>query len=820
MEPLVHGQFLVVFFVTMIVLATPFQQTHSFRARTRLFSTKLTWERLPLDNSGAKGLPENSGGNSTVGAHDHQLKLLDSSMCETVVISEEELQEKWIDICIEESRPGDMSKVTLSRILPSIMRDDVIIKLENREENVLQYIDDSDIIYVTEQELLEIWESASTEPMGKSVEEFDVEQALLLLPDEDYEDLIVNSGKSSSSKSEGFQGLQFITSERSSSLPLAYLPGEVADTIEDEDDHEWVITLQELERLWGERSFLPWAPAKEFDTKAALLLLDNYDDEDEDIETLMVETEDGQMQISLKEMEYVSGKHFLPVEDSEAFWKKFSGKSNQFLREHFKRIQEDLDDQEYYRPAWKKDRSFLSPDLDTQEFMGDIMFSNTYMTQKIPANWEDPEREEMSDTYLSAGSMAWPGEPETNYNYKPPSWEVLDLPFGPDAHDQEYGAQLPVMLQEALEAHEQMVQADAEFLKMKTEEGEDSGDIDWASVDFSELDDEDLSTSTSRDNDKEAGTDKASASDSDVDDFFKSFEEKPDTSASSDKDLGLTGTEGRGGKAIDLMESALMEKALRGAQNSRLTYRAPPWATPPEWLDTVEFKDHVPYETWGQRADDGALFMEWDDTYWDEDIYTAQSMKHVLEVTDEYLFDHERQVIVNDHYIFWQRQVDAMLGDTPFTNVPYPKWLTPDIDRGIKYSDDIVEMKGKMTLHPFQEEPEIAYANHTFTHNEEFATANSVGTIREQYDWQTDQTLLPYVIEQEKLAALKPVLDYVNFAAKLLSTKDNVLVFRYKAQMRHILGMRASMLQIADKHNLGLADIRLETDRRADKFDF
>ena len=69
--------------------------------------------------------------------------------------------------------------------------------------------------------------------------------------------------------------------------------------------------------MWGERSFLPWAPAKEFDTKAALLLLDNYDDEDEDIETLMVETEDGQMQISLKEMEYVSGKHFLPVEDSE-----------------------------------------------------------------------------------------------------------------------------------------------------------------------------------------------------------------------------------------------------------------------------------------------------------------------------------------------------------------------------------------------------------------------------------------------------------------------------------------------------------------------
>ena len=39
----------------------------------------------------------------------------------------------------------------------------------------------------------------------------------------------------------------------------------------------------------------------------------------------------------------------------------------------------------------KKERMFLTPDIDTQEFLGDIMFSNTYLTQRIPANWEDPE---------------------------------------------------------------------------------------------------------------------------------------------------------------------------------------------------------------------------------------------------------------------------------------------------------------------------------------------------------------------------------------------------------------------------------------------
>ena len=32
---------------------------------------------------------------------------------------------------------------------------------------------------------------------------------------------------------------------------------------------------------------------------------------------------------------------------------------------------------------------------------------------------------EMSDTYHSASTMAWPGEEETDFNFKPPAWEVL-----------------------------------------------------------------------------------------------------------------------------------------------------------------------------------------------------------------------------------------------------------------------------------------------------------------------------------------------------------------------------------------------------------
>ena len=54
-------------------------------------------------------------------------------------------------------------------------------------------------------------------------------------------------------------------------------------------------------------------------------------------------------------------------------------------------MHDDIEDMTTHRPAWKKDRHILTPDIDTQEFMGDLMWSNTYMTQRIPANWNDPE---------------------------------------------------------------------------------------------------------------------------------------------------------------------------------------------------------------------------------------------------------------------------------------------------------------------------------------------------------------------------------------------------------------------------------------------
>jgi hypothetical protein len=75
-------------------------------------------------------------------------------------------------------------------------------------------------------------------------------------------------------------------------------------------------------------------------------------------------------------------------------------------------------------------------------------------------------------------------------------------------------------------------------------------------------------------------------------------------------------------------------------------------------------------------------------------------------------------------------------GEEGYDREPIPGYLTPDIDRGVIYSDELIEMKGKLTLHMYQDPPHILYANDSFTHNQEFETMNKIGTIRDQYEWQ------------------------------------------------------------------------------------
>lgn len=93
-------------------------------------------------------------------------------------------------------------------------------------------------------------------------------------------------------------------------------------------------------------------------------------------------------------------------------------------------------------------------------------------------------------------------------------------------------------------------------------------------------------------------------------------------------------------------------------------------------------------------------------------------MTHTHTHTDMYLTDHEGKSAANDNRKFWERKLNKVLGgEEGCEREDIPSFLTPDADRGVVYSDEIIEMKGKLTLHMAQDPPHILYANDTFVHN-------------------------------------------------------------------------------------------------------
>ncbi len=96
-----------------------------------------------------------------------------------------------------------------------------------------------------------------------------------------------------------------------------------------------------------------------------------------------------------------------------------------------------------------------------------------------------------------------------------------------------------------------------------------------------------------------------------------------------------------------------------------------------------------------------------------------------------------------------------------------PDSLMPDKDRCINYSDEIIEMKNYKTLRPIDD---ADFSDEIFTPNPDVRPVNMIGTIRKQYDWTPDKSLV-HEIEPEKLDRIGVIIRYVNYAAKLLSTK-------------------------------------------------
>ena len=717
----------------------------------------------------------------------------------SVVLTVEELKSKWIDICIEQSRPEDMDSFSIASVLPLVVRENELVELVNRTAEAIESSllhDDSAIEYITEQELARLWKESSLLPMGKSANAFDCKSALLLLRDEEDASLmgedsvaVADQERAKVTISDSELALRDSMAKQAQVLRQAEQAAldsiemrrqgagvDAADAGEVDEGVEFVITVDELKRLWDERAKVRFGMAgPEFSEKAALLLIDD-DDEDDDTE-------------------YVSALHQDDDEEERnGFWNEYTGREGQFMRENLKALHDDLEDMTTRRPAWKKDRHILTPDIDTQEFMGDLMWSNTYMTQRVPANWDDPEAEEMSDTYHSTSTMAWPGEEETDFNFRPPPWELLNLPIGPNAakfarenSDDEEGAESPEEPAAAVDAS--------------------GNDVDWATFDFAADEAKEAKQAKAAD----AGAGSGAGDVIDVESFFKK--------------LGAGGgeegaeVEGVDGLADELEEVDMVAAKPMGRTADYTTLISRGWRTPPSWLTQPAFADHVGFEVWSKQPEEE--YHAGDDSLWDEDEWTAESIEHVMEVTDLYLTDHGALSRKMDERKHWERAMNRVLGgelDCDIEDIPMT--LTPDKERGVVYGDELIEMKGKMTLHVFQEPPAVMFANDSFTHNTEFVTMNKIGTMREQYEWAPTVPPEEWLIEEHKLAAIRPVLDYANHLVHLQSTRDDVLIFRYEGQMRHVMGIRDNMLAVAAELCPGkIKDIRLETTRQTDKYD-
>lgn len=644
-----------------------------------------------------------------------------------VTVSEEELLKKWKEMCISTNKLDESDKFSLGLIIPFFGQDDTHIVLQSR---LSSHDISTDEIYITEQELHRIWLEASLLPFGKPSAEYNSEDALLLVNDEEDEEILSS-----------ISSTDIISLSNSKVLDIDLAP-----------ETELYITSDELQRVWSRRSQIPWGlPSSSFDEKLAFLLIDDDEDEQDEYVSVLVSASNADSK------DKYSASDRGNFEFSEEGDEDSVDSSTSRIERLVDLMTAELDDRSYIRPAWKKDRHFLTPDVDTQSFMGDIMQGSMHMTSRIPANWADPEQDEMSDIYLSTGTMAMPGEPEVDFNLKFPPWVVLDLPFGKDK---------PLQQPAAPSASTQAEPAQ----------------VDWNTFDFSAAD-------------KAVSGPPAAEAALDVDSFFKKM--APATKSSKGY----------------VPEASTLEVEYLGSNTVPAKPESIPWITPKEWLVDPEFSDHVGFEVWGAEKEQAPEWTE-------EDTHFALSMEHVLLVTDAYLRDHMDLSEGIDDREYWNRQVWCLATGSNETLQPVPHYLTPDLDRGVKYSDEIIEMKGKKTLHAYQPPPAERWANDTFTHNEEIRQVNQIGTIREQYDWQPQGSPEDWEIDPAVVERLGPVLRMANEVAKLRSTKGNVLLFEYRGVMRHIAGIRATLFEVARQCFPEVVDLRLETTRLLDKHDY
>lgn len=384
-----------------------------------------------------------------------------------------------------------------------------------------------------------------------------------------------------------------------------------------------------------------------------------------------------------------------------------------------------------------------------------------------------------SDTFRATATMNMPDEPLIDYTDKPTLWDILKwdtsspatLATVLDGGSQPEGVKWPVALPSELLAKSSAVLPSPANLALP----------DWNTFDFSIMESEpdsfaavDNPYSASRTSQPNT-TSTVTSSDIDIDSFFDDLltSEKTPTSV---KSVGPARSPEEIEDAYDFSDehddeeddTTLTPQIMADRINNsteEATYTK--FITPQQWLDNPEHRNHVGYEIWSKSRPE--LF---DDTVWSwEDLAMSMSLDHLRNVSDYFLQDHYDLIRAADERAHWDRIIYSKLLGVNYTKEEIPPNLTPDINRGVVYSDNVIEMKGKMTLEAYLPPPAELFKDDKFTYNEKLETLNKIGTIREQYDWAPTVKPEDCEIDEDIQNKISPLISYLNHAAQLISTK-------------------------------------------------
>jgi hypothetical protein len=152
-------------------------------------------------------------------------------------VSYDELQAKWIEICMDQSKEADMDSFSFSKIIHLIKKENTLVEITNDVINPLDNLNNE--IYITEQELQNAWLESSKTAMGKLIDKFNIKESLLLLDDEEYTDLMDNYTEETNSFKASARVLNLIQQDilQKDNKPLKYASNDII-----ENKIEYIVT--------------------------------------------------------------------------------------------------------------------------------------------------------------------------------------------------------------------------------------------------------------------------------------------------------------------------------------------------------------------------------------------------------------------------------------------------------------------------------------------------------------------------------------------------------------------------------------------------